>query len=414
MKKPIIAEIVSIGTEILLGEIIDTNASFISTKLSERGILVYRKNTVGDNQSRLSQVLREALDRADIVITTGGLGPTEDDITREAIAEVFAEEPKVDSKLLENLKSMFQARGRAMPGSNEKQAWLIDCAEGLDNPFGTACGWCVNKDEKTVFALPGPPSEMKKMWNEQVEQRLPKTELNFYQITIHTSGIGEASLAEKIAEFTNSKNPGIGTYARDNGVDVRVASMAPDLADSKAIVTPVAEKIEALLADFVYGRNGDTIVKAIRNILQARKQSFAIMESVTGGGIATEVTDCPGISSCFRGAIIAYTSEAKTKFGVPQDVIEKSGVVSKEVAEQMAICAKKVLGAEWGISTTGVAGPDSHGDCHPGVAWIAVSGPNITESVMLDWPGDREMVRKRVRRSALQMFWDFLRRTNHG
>lgn len=410
MNRPIIAEIISIGTEILLGEIIDTNASFIARQLSTRGILVFRKATVGDNLARLSQTLSEALKRADIVITTGGLGPTEDDITREAIAEVFNEKPRVDEKLLHSLKEMFKARGRTMSDANIKQAWLIDSSRPLKNPFGTAFGWFVNKEDKMIFALPGPPSEMKKMWHDQVVDLLPVTNQHFFHTTIHTSGIGESDLAEVISEFTTLANPGIGTYARDNGVDVRVGAVADSVGAAEAIVRPVAFRINELLKDFVYGTDEETIVMAIMKFLKAQNETFACMESVTGGGLAAEITDCPGISACFKGSVTAYTEEVKIKMGVPAETIAEYGVVSQQVAEAMAVAAKKRLAADWGLATTGVAGPEPHGGMNPGVAWVAVAGRDCCESMRLDWPGDREMIRKRVRRIVLQMFWKILRR----
>ncbi|MFZ5949309.1 MAG: competence/damage-inducible protein A [Candidatus Rifleibacteriota bacterium] len=410
MNTPIIAEILSVGTEILLGEIVDTNASWIAARLNERGIQIFRKQTVGDNLSRLCNALELALNRADIVIVTGGLGPTDDDMTREAICSVFNEKPAVDSALLENLQQMFKKRNRPMPEANNKQAWLIESAEGLDNPFGTACGWAVKKNGKLLFALPGPPSEMKKMWADQVEPRLPDTGQCFYHTTVHTCSIGESHLAELIADYTVLKSPGIGTYARANGVDVRVGAVAATEEEAKQIVMPAAAEIERRLHEFVYGRDGETLVSAIMKMLNLRNEKFSCMESLTGGAIAAEVTACPGISSCFAGSITAYSAEAKIAFGICPETIEQYGVVSQQVAEEMAKCVKKMFKTSWGIATTGVAGPDGHDGKQPGTAWVAVAGPEKLEAMLVDWPGDRAMIINRVRRSALQMLWSALRR----
>lgn len=410
MNNPLIAEIISVGTEILMGEIIDTNAAFIAARLNERGIQVLRKTTVGDNFERLTQALETAVSRSEIIVVTGGLGPTDDDITRESIAEVIGEKPVIVPELLENLKQMFKKRNRPMPDANNKQAWLIPSAEALANPFGTACGWMVRKDQKLLFALPGPPSEMKQMWVDQVVPRLPKTGACFYYTTIHTCSIGESHLAEMISDYTNLKSPGVGTYARANGVDVRVGAVAADPQMARDIVDPAVAEIERRLHEFVYGRNDETLVSAIKQLLDQRAHRFACMESLTGGALAAEVTDCPGISTCFAGSITAYSAAAKVKFGVDPATVEKHGVVSQAVVEAMAAAVKKTFDCEWGLATTGVAGPEPHDGKEPGTAWVAVVGPDCRESLLIDWPGDRAMVRNRVRRSVLQLFWSLLRR----
>ncbi|GAB4283005.1 MAG: CinA family nicotinamide mononucleotide deamidase-related protein [Candidatus Rifleibacteriota bacterium] len=409
MNKPFNAEIISVGTEILLGEIVDTNSAYLASQLKECGIRVQRKYTVGDNSVELSEIIRDALQRSQFIFISGGLGPTADDITREAIAEVIGEKPVVDPELLEKIRQMFAVRGRQMSESNFKQAWLIKSSEPLENPIGTAFGWHVSKGGKHLFALPGPPVEMKKMFVDQVLPRLPASENYFFHTTIKTSGIGEADLAELIRSYCSLQNPEVGTYARNSGVDVRVGAYARTKEEARSIVLPVAREIENILKEFVYGKNDETIVQAIMKLLAPKKQTFSCMESVTGGTLAGEITDCPGISAFFAGSITAYTREAKIAFGVPLDCIENYGLVSEEVARQMATAAMKHFNSDWGISTTGVAGPEPHDGKQPGYACIAVSGPGIIEAITVDWPGNREMVRRRVRRSALHKFWSILR-----
>ncbi|OGK08241.1 MAG: hypothetical protein A2W80_10630 [Candidatus Riflebacteria bacterium GWC2_50_8] len=409
MNKTIVAEIISVGTELLLGEIVDTNAAFLAERMRDRGIFVYRKSTVGDNILRLAAAIKEAMQRADLIIVGGGLGPTEDDMTREAIARVANQEPYLDPQLLENLRCMFAARGRAMHESNNKQAWLIKNAVALPNPVGTAVGWFVSIDEKVIVALPGPPHELKKMWHEQVESRLPVSDQFIYHRTIHTAGIGESDLASRISQFTSLESPGIGTYARNSGVDVRVAAVAPTMEQAMAIADPVIMEIEAILSPWIFGFDDETLVSAIMKKLVAAEQIFACVESVTGGSLAAEITDCPGISSCFAGSLTAYANSVKIGAGVAEELIREHGAVSEQVALAMARVARKMFDADWGLATTGVAGPDSLEGKTPGTAWIAVVGPDIEWSQLIDWPGNRQMIKNRICRTVFQSFFKLLK-----
>ena len=227
-----IAEIISVGTELLFGEIVDSNAAFLAQQLVARGVTLHRKTVVGDNLGRLQDALLTALGRADLVILGGGLGPTDDDLTREAIAAALGETPAEDPELLAWLRGLYAARGREMPEINRKQAWLIPSAEALPNPVGTAPGWFVRRGEQLIVALPGPPREMQTMWHGQVLPRLPQPTRVLRHTTVHTQGIGESNLAELLGSLTQEANPSIGTYARKTGVDVRVAASAATAAAS--------------------------------------------------------------------------------------------------------------------------------------------------------------------------------------
>jgi nicotinamide-nucleotide amidase len=409
MVKSLRAEIISIGTELLLGEIVDTNSTYLSQELRDLGIFVFRKTTIGDNRARLAAEIKEALDRSDIVIVGGGLGPTDDDLTREAIADVYDEEPEVNAHLLEELEKMFSRRNRKMPETNNKQAWLIPSAIALENPIGTACGWLVNKNNKILAAMPGPPHEMKRMWREKVLPHLPQTNSVLFHETLHTIGIGEGDLAEAIKDFTRSQNPSVGTYARGNGVDVRIAASAGNLAEAKSIAKPFIDKISALLKDYVYGTNGKTIVESIKEMLIKNGQTIATIESITGGALASDFTACSGISKCYVGGAVTYCNEMKVQMGVEAEIINEFGVVSRETAIAMADAAKKQFKVDWAISTTGVAGPDSLDGKKPGYAWVGLAGPDATVGYELDWPGEREMVIKRVRRMALMTIFNSLK-----
>lgn len=410
MSKNLVAEIISVGTELLLGEIVDTNATFLSTRLRDLGITVYRKSTVGDNLERLVESIKNALSRSDIAILGGGLGPTDDDMTREAIAAYCKEKPYVDERLLKELKEKFEARKRVMPPSNVKQAWLINTAVTLANPIGTAPGWFVKTaDGKIIISLPGPPQEMTRMWLEEVEPKLPVSNRFLYHKIIHTIGIGESQLTEKISKYTNRVVPGVGTYARGSGVDVRIAAVADSLKEAKALVTPVVEDVCRILHGYVFGFDEESIVSVIKNILKGKNQSFCCIESITGGMLASQITDCSGISCCFKGSITSYSNEVKTLAGVDPSIIDKFGAVSEETAKAMAIGAKKLLKTDWAVSTTGVAGPEPLEGKRPGTAWIAVAGPNGVIADFIDWPGSREMVRGRVCKNALNLLFHQLK-----
>ena len=406
MADNLVAEIISVGTELLLGEIVDTNATFLSTRLRDLGITVYRKSTVGDNLERLTETIKNALSRSDIAILGGGLGPTDDDMTREAIAAYLKEELYVDEQLFKELKEKFEARKRPMPPSNTKQAWLIKSAVTLPNPIGTAPGWFVRtEDGKIIITLPGPPQEMTRMWIEEVEPKLPVSSKCLYHKIIHTIGLGESFLTEKIAKYTNISVPGVGTYARGSGVDVRVAAVGNSVEEAKNIVEPVVNDICNILSEYVFGFDDDTIVSVIKRKLDENNQTFCCIESLTGGMLASQIASCEGISSCFKGSITSYSNEIKVFAGVNPETIEKFGAVSKETATEMAESIRKLYKTDWAVSTTGVAGPSSLEGKRPGTAWIALAGPDGVTTELIDWPGSREMVRQRVCKTALNLLF---------
>lgn len=405
MNKALVAEVISVGTELLLGEIVDTNATFLAARLCDLGIALYRKHTIGDNLARLSQGIEQALERSDIVILGGGLGPTEDDITREAIAAVLGEEPAVDDQLLAALKNMFADRNHKMADCNKKQAWLINSATALKNPHGTAFGWLVNHKGKIIVALPGPPFELQSMWIEKVEPLLPRSASVLFHRTIRTIGLGESDLVEKIPEFTRLERPGVGTYCRACGIDVRVAVAAPKIEEAEAIVKPVVDQISARLAPWIYGFDDETVVSAIMKALLKKGESFACMESITGGALSAEITACPGVSSCYKGSVIAYSNEVKISFGVDAEIISSHGAVSAQTAMAMARTAKKLLNSDWGVATTGVAGPTELEGKAPGYAWVAASGPGGEFDLLVNWPGERTLVQGRVCKRALQLLF---------
>ena len=370
------AEIVSIGTEILLGEIIDTNSAYIAERLPALGIDVYFKHVVGDNLGRLASVIGAARERADIVITTGGLGPTEDDLTREAVALVHGEQTAVDSELEVWLRGLYQRRGAIMPERNIKQTWLIPSARAIPNPRGTAPGWWVERDGKIVVSMPGPPSEMNRMWEEEVAPELLKRHDGTVLIkrTLKTAGIGESNVDEILSPLLKSENPSIGLYARADGVHVRMGAKAPTQEEARALIAPMEAKMRELLHPYVWGADDDTFEKVLGEVLAERGLTLAVMESCTGGLLADTITNVPGSSRYFRGGIVAYATEVKEAMGVDPSVIAKYGVYSDETAMAMAKAIRERLGADIGVGTTGVAGPEPDGATPVGEVHIAIDG----------------------------------------
>src|SRR5687768_11365658 len=370
------AEIVSIGTEILLGEIIDTNSAYIAERLPALGIDVYYKHVVGDNLGRLAAVIGAARERADLVITTGGLGPTEDDLTREAVALVHGEQTAVDPELEVWLRGLYQRRGAIMPERNIKQTWLIPSARAIPNPRGTAPGWWVERDGKIVVSMPGPPSEMNRMWEEEVAPELLKRHDGTVLIkrTLKTAGIGESNVDEILSPLLKSENPSIGLYARADGVHVRMGAKAPTQEEARALIAPMEKEMRELLHPYVWGADDDTFEKVLGEVLAERGLTLAVMESCTGGLLADTITNVPGSSRYFRGGLVAYATEVKEAMGVDPAVIAKYGVYSDETAMAMAKAIRERLGADIGIGTTGVAGPEPDGATPVGEVHIAIDG----------------------------------------
>ncbi len=400
------AEILSIGTEILLGEIVDTNASYIAARLPAIGIDVYFKAVVGDNQERLSETIGRAVERSDIVICTGGLGPTEDDLTRESIAAVFGEEPRVDPALEAELRAFFERRGFHMPDSNVKQAWLIASARAIPNPRGTAPGWWAERDGKIVIAMPGPPTEMTRMWEKEVEpelqRRFPGSVL--VKRTLKTAGIGEGTVNEMVKPMLVMSNPSVGIYARADGVHLRIAAKAADEREGWALIRPVEEEMRRILGPAVWGADADTFESVIGDTMRERGVTLATMESCTGGLLASTITDVPGSSGYFLGGMVAYQTQQKIAWGVRAEVIEEHGVISAECAREMARAAREALAASVGIGITGVAGPDEQEGKPAGTIHIAIDAIwEAPRSVSYTFPQGRDAVKRRAVTQALVM-----------
>jgi nicotinamide-nucleotide amidase len=405
------AELISVGTEILLGEILDTNAQFIASRLPPLGIDLYYMSVVGDNLERLREVIGRAYGRSDLVITTGGLGPTDDDLTREAIAAVVGEEPYIDAALEGQLRALFAARGLSFPERNLKQAWLIPSARPIPNPRGTAPGWWVEKEGRLIVAMPGPPPEMERMWNEEVAPRLRERAGAAVLVsrTLKTIGIGEGHLDEMLGELTRSRNPTIGVYARPDGVHVRIAAKAPDEAAARALIAPLEEEVRARLGGYIWGADDETLELVVGRLLTARGLTLATMESCTGGLLADTITNVPGSSAYFRAGYVAYDPQVKVALGVGRHLIERHGVVSAEVAADMARAVRLVAGADIGLGITGVAGPDPLEGKPPGTVHIGLHDGEAAQTTSMTFYQGRLATKRRAVTVALGLLWRHLR-----
>ncbi len=406
----LLAELISVGTELLMGEIVDSNAAYLAQELKNRGVFIQWKTIVGDNLDRIVEAITRAASRSDIIILGGGLGPTDDDLTREGIAAVLNEIPMIDEAYLEKLKAFFTARGRSYPESNNKQAWIIPSGEALANPVGTAPGWFVRipNTSTVIVAMPGPPREMKKMWAEQVLPRLNLPSSGFYHRTFRTFAIGESHIAERLAALTQSANPSVATYARRDGVHVRVAASAATLEAAKTLAQPIEQKVQAALEGHIYGFDDQSLAAIVGQLLVKRGETIATLESLTGGLLADELTNVSGASRYVQGGAITYSNDAKIRMGVKPETIAAHGAVSSETALEMAITAKEKFGATWGISTTGVAGPDPSEGKPVGTLFVGVAGPDGAEAYALPTAGDRRTIKERAALNALGQLWRHL------
>jgi nicotinamide-nucleotide amidase len=366
------AEIISVGNELLRGEIIDTNAGFLAAQLPILGIELYRMTTAGDSIEELSEVLTRAQKSADVVLITGGLGPTEDDLTREAIAAVMGEEPAVDAGLENQLRELFGRMGREMPSHNLKQAWLIPSARALDNPLGTAPGWWVHKDGKTIVAMPGPPREMTVMWRNEVKPRLQEVlpDRTIISKTIKIYGIPEAEVAEMVQHFFETDNPSLGIYAHLDGIHLRLIARGNN---AQGLLREAEEKMTAIFGSRIWGRDDDTLEELIGGWLNNAGLTLATIEDGTGGLVANMLAKAPGGHQYFRGGLVVCSDDVKITCGIPSEVIATYGAVSPEVTVIMAAAVRERFSADIGLSTSAVM-PKSESEGRPaGLTCVGIS-----------------------------------------
>ena len=374
------AEILCVGTELLLGDIVNTNAAFLSSKLADLGINVYRHTSVGDNPERLRHALEAALLESDLVITSGGLGPTYDDLTKETVAAVFGRELQLHEESLARIESYFKAIGRDMTENNRKQAMMPRDAIVFNNNYGTAPALALFDDEKnkTVVMLPGPPNELVPIFNEEVEPYLhTRRRAVLVSKNVNIFGMGESAVETALAGLMqNAKNPTVAPYCKVGEVRLRVTASADDKHTASDMCDAMIEKIkETEVGKFVYGIDADTLENAVVKSLLKKRITLAAAESCTGGLIAKRITDVSGSSEAFIGGCVTYTNEAKMKLvGVSKDTLDTFGAVSEQTALEMARGARETLGADIGISTTGIAGPTGGSQETPvGTVFVGIS-----------------------------------------
>jgi nicotinamide-nucleotide amidase len=404
------AEILSCGTELLLGHITDTNATYLAQSLSALGIDLYFVSQVGDNQGRIVDTLRRAWSRSDLIIMTGGLGPTEDDLARESISALLGETMRIDPTLEAELRGMFAGRGSQMPERNVKQATLIPSAQALPNPRGTAPGWWVEKDGHIIVAMPGVPKEMHRMWEQEAIPRLkPYTGGLIFTRILRVSGMGESTVEERLGALIHSNNPTLATYAKVDAVDVRITAKAETAEEAERQVAEMEVRVRQILGHHIFGTDKDTLQGVVGNLLQASQQSLAVMESLTGGLLSSTITDAPNSSKHFIGGIAAYSIQLKEQMGVPHEIIEQYGTISEQTARAMAHAVREQLEADYGIGVTGVAGPDTQEGKPVGTVHIAIEGPTgVVTTMGPGWRGGREDNKRFAVLAALNLLRLFL------
>ena len=381
-----VCEIVCVGTEILLGDIVNTNAVYLSKKLASMGISVLRQSVVGDNSDRLTSMLRQALERSDIVITTGGLGPTADDITRDKCCEVMQTELVLDESVKAEIESYFTSKGLEMVQSNIRQAYVPKDGIVFKNNNGTAPGFAIEKNSKCIIALPGPPREMKPMFEESAVPVLKKySSSTIVSHNIKMMGIGESAMAEMAADLLDGENPTAAPYAKDGECFLRITAMGEDEETAEKIAKPVVGEVLKRFSQYVYGIDEPDIETALVKLLKKYGLKIALAESCTGGYAAKRITDISGASEVFDCGVVSYSNEIKNKvLGVRKDDLEKYGAVSEPVAKQMAQGIKDLSGADFGVGITGIAGPLSDSTNKPvGLSFVAVSDGNSVECIKI-------------------------------
>lgn len=402
------AELLSIGTELLLGDILNTNARFLSKQLSGLGISLYYQTTVGDNRERLLRQLRESLGRSELVITSGGLGPTEDDITCATVCEALGLEQTEDEETARRIRDYFANLGREMPDSNLRQAMVPKGATVFANDHGTAPGLAIKTEKNTVIMLPGPPAELEPMFTEKVLPYLQEmTDDVIVSHSVRIFGVGESRVAEDITDLTQGSNPTAATYAKAGEVEVRITASAKTEEQANQIILPVQEEICERFGGDVYGIDCDSLEKRVVGLLTEQKKIITTAESCTGGLLSKRITDVPGASAVFRLGASTYSGGAKRSvLGVKRSVLKKHGEVSPETAASMAVGIRKRTGADIGVGITGIAGPGGGTSAKPvGLIYVSVTdGRQVwTNTVQGARGDDRDYNRLLTSSTALDM-----------
>jgi nicotinamide-nucleotide amidase len=405
------AEILAVGTELLMGQTANTNAQYISERLPDAGIGVYYHSVVGDNPERVKEALRLALSRCDLVVMTGGLGPTKDDLTKETVAEVMNRRLMLDKEAIENLRNIFSRLNRPMTENNLKQAYMPEGSIIIRNNNGTAPGCIIEEQNKIVIMLPGPPSEMKPMLEETVIPYLEKrSDVRIVSRFLRIFGIGESAMEDLIKDLIeNQSNPTIAPYVKEGEVTIRITASYPKDGAYEDIIFPIEQEIKKRLGKKVYSSEDKGLSETVADMLIRSGTTIAIAESCTGGLISSMLTEIPGVSRVFNRGIISYSNESKVQnLGVKPETLNRFGAVSRETAMEMAEGVRILGGTDLGLSVTGIAGPDGGSAEKPvGLVYVALAGKDGVEckELKLFWGK-----RNRIRRLASLHAFDLVRR----
>ncbi|BAY65097.1 competence/damage-inducible protein CinA [Calothrix brevissima NIES-22] len=409
------AEIICVGTEMLLGDILNSNAQYLAKQLAQLGIPHHYQTVVGDNVDRLKQVIDIATSRAQILIFTGGLGPTPDDLTCETIADFFGAPLVEKPEIIEDMTAKFAQRGRVMSANNRKQALIPQGADILPNPTGTAPGiiW-QPRPGVTILTFPGVPSEMYRMWEETAVPFLKSQGWGqeiIYSRSLRFWGIGESALAEKVASYFDLTNPTVAPYAGNGEVRLRVSAKAASEAVAADLIAPIEKEIREIAGLDYYGVDNDTLAVVVGKLLQASGETLSVAESCTGGGLGQMLTDISGSSEYFWGGVISYDNSVKVgMLGVNPEDLDKFGAVSATVAEQMALGVKTRLSTTWGLGVTGIAGPTGGSETKPvGLVYVGLAGPK-DEVTSIEYRFGSTRTRAYIRYVSACGALDFLRR----
>ena len=399
-------ELISVGTELLLGNIVNTNAAYLSEKCADLGLSCFYQSVVGDNEERLSAVLKAALERSDIVILSGGLGPTEDDLTKEVSAKVMGRGLFMHEPSKKRIEDYFASRNLELTDNNWKQAMMPEGAVVVDNENGTAPGVIMEGEGKKVILLPGPPNEMIPMFERQIMPYLSGSDLGtIFSQTVKVCGVGESKAETVIKDMIDSQtNPTIATYAKNCEVHLRVTAKAKDEKEAKKLVKPVVKELKNRFGPHVYTTNADiTLEKAVVDLLIANKLTVSTVESCTGGMLAARLINVPGISEVYKSGYITYSNKAKRRIlGIKKGMLEKKGAVSEEVAKEMAKGAAAISKAEVSVSVTGIAGPGGGTEEKPvGLVYIACNVCGKIKVKKFNFRGNRAKIRETSVSSAL-------------
>lgn len=410
------AEHIGVGSEILLGQISNSHAQTISQVLANHGLYLYYHGAVGDNLDRICESFAIAVSRSNVVIITGGLGPTDDDLTREALAAHLGRPLRLSETALAEVEIFFTSRHRQMPEENRKQAMCIEGGEFLPNPNGTAPGQYVESDGVHYFLLPGPPLEMRPMLAQYVLPRLQQifpARQALVSRLLHFCGIGESDVDEQIRALTAQSNPTVAPLAAEGEMLLRITATDESVESARERIEPVEMQLRAMFPSFIYGVDEETLPVAVGKVLQGRTATLAVAESCTGGMLSSMITAVPGASTYFRGGVVVYADDVKTRVaGVTAETLAQYGAVSEEVARELADGIRTRLGADYGLSVTGVAGPSGGTPDKPvGLVFGAVSGPDKTYVYRMQFRGSREQIRIRT---AKQMLWRLWTIANQG